>query len=132
MPERKTVFEISADELEYRLVKQQEIHNDPCHRAVKILEAALDNVLEARGVDTSDPETVAEQMINLGIIMTENTDERTPQLNGFFVFIQKDGDLIPYAWIGAARITREGKCFCDIQWFMDNRLDETGGIKLIK
>jgi len=133
----KDRFNISADELEARMQKQQELHNEPCQKAVMILEAALDKVLEKLGVNTTQvypdgSSAVPDQMDALGIIMTENTDERTPQLNGFFVFVTRNCDLIPYAWVGAARINRNGECYCDIQWFIDNRLDETGGVKLIK
>jgi hypothetical protein len=133
----KDRFNISADELEARMQKQQELHNEPCQKAVMILEAALDKVLEKLGVNTTQvypdgSSTVADQMNALGIIMTENTDERSPQINGFFIFVTRNCDLIPYAWVGAARINHNGECFADIQWFVDNRLDETGGVKLIK
>ena len=133
----KDRFSISADELNFRMEKQKKLHDEPCQEAVLILEAALDKVLEKLGVNTSQvypdgSSAVADQMDALGIMMTENTDERTPQINGFFVFVTKDCDIIPYAWVGAARINSNGECFCDIHWFVDNRLDETGGVKLIK
>jgi len=130
--ELKTRFEISADELEHRMKLQDEFHNDPCRKAVKILEAAIDSVLKKLGVNVEDTETIPQQMDALGIVMTENTDERTPKLNGFFIFTTKGVDLIPYCWIGAARLEHDGKCYCDIQFFLDNRLEETGGVKIIK
>jgi uncharacterized linocin/CFP29 family protein len=130
--ELKTRFEISADELEHRMKLHQEVTLDPGQKAVRILEAAIDKVLTKLGVDVTDPETIPAQQEALGIIITENTDERTPQINGFFIFAQKGKDLIPYAWVGAARLEHDGRCYCDIQYFMDNRLDETGGIKIIQ
>jgi hypothetical protein len=129
----KTRFEISADELQHRMELQEKYRNEPCRQGTAILEAAIDSVLEKLGVNTKDSATVAVQMNTLGIVMTENTDERAPQLNGFFIFVlgKNPGDLIPYAWIGAARINSQGECYCDIQHFLDNRLEETGGVKII-
>jgi hypothetical protein len=130
--EIKTRFEISADELAARMLKQQELHIEPGQKAVQILEAALDTVLKKLGVNVDDVETIPDQMNALGIIMTENTDERAPQINGFFVFLAKDCDIIPYSWVGAARLESDGRCYCDIQFFQDERLQEVGGIRLIK
>lgn len=127
----KNIFSISEDELNHRMNVHDEVKVEPGRKAVAILEAAIDKVLVRLGVDVSDPELIATQMDNLGIIMTEHTDEKAPQLNGFFVFAQSGDDLIPYAWVGSARLERDGKCFCDIHYFQDNRLDEVGGVKVV-
>lgn len=130
------VFEISEDELNHRMEAKKE-HDEPMTQAVRILEAAVDKVLEKLGVNIGLGDIPA-QMDALGIIMSEHTEENAPQLNGFFVYVSRfvpsmqDWDIIPYAWVGAARVNSNGECFCDIQWFQDNRLDETGGIKIIK
>lgn len=130
--ELKTRFEISADELEFRMLKQQEMHIEPGQKAVQILEAALDKVLTGLGVNVEDIASIPAQQEALGIIITENTDERAPQLNGFFIFVTRNGELIPHSWVGAARLDHDGKCYCDIQYFIDNRLEETGEVKIIK
>jgi len=52
-------------------------------------------------------------------------------INGFFIFQAQADDIIPYAWVGAARLNKEGECFVDIQYFQDNRLEERGGFKII-
>jgi hypothetical protein len=137
MAEEKKWYEISADELNHRMEQKQKLQNEPVSQAVAILEAAVDKVLNTLGVNTADEETVARQMIELDIIMTENTDERAPQLNGFYVFTQKllrDGtyDILPYAWIGSARLNSVGECFVDIQWYQKEQLTEFGGVRLIK
>jgi len=129
--DKKTRFEISADELEYRTLKHQEQNIEPGQKAVMVLEAALDTVLKKLGVNVEDIDTIPEQMDALGIMINEHTDERAPQLNGFFVSLIIPGDIIPYAWVGAARLGGDGKCWCDIQWFREERLSETGGVKVV-
>lgn len=134
-----TRFDISEDELNHRMEVKQKMKDEPVQRAVGILEAAVDTVLKRLGVNVDDVESIPAQMDALGIIMTEHTDERAPQLNGFFIYVTKrqfflvspDEDLIPYAWVGAARLNSNGECFCDIQWFQENKLSETGGIKIV-
>lgn len=126
----KTRFEISTDELAHRM-KLQEESQDPGRKAVLILEAAIDKVLKRLGVDVTQ-DNIPEQMEALGIIMTENSSETTPQLNGFYFFLRRGTDIISYAWAGAARIDSTGRCFCDIQYFLDDKLDEIGGIKILQ
>lgn len=137
MTEEKKWFEVSADELQHRIEQKQKLQDEPVSQAVAILEAAVDKVLNTLGVDTTDDETVAQQMIDLDIIMMEHTDERAPQLNGFYIFTQKllrsgDYDIQPYAWIGSARLNSMGECFVDIQWYGKEQLTEFGGVRLIK
>jgi len=137
MAEEKKWYEISADELNHRMEQKQKLQNEPVSQAVAILEAAVDKVLNTLGVNTADEETVARQMIELDIIMIEHSDERAPQLNGFYIFTKKllrDGtyDIIPYSWIGSARLNSMGECFCDIQWYQKEQLTEFGGVRLTK
>jgi hypothetical protein len=127
-----TKFQISTDELHARMEKQKAIHLEPVRQATALLEAALDKVMTGLGVDvTQSPESIHMQQEFLGIEVMEHTDERAPKLNGFFVFVRKGEDMIPYGWVGAARINSNGECFVDIQTFQDNRLEETGGIKIV-
>ncbi|HPE06270.1 MAG TPA: hypothetical protein PLW50_00960 [Smithellaceae bacterium] len=135
---KQTRFDISADELNHRMELKKKLKDDPAHRAVEILEAAVDTVLTKLGVNIELGDIPA-QMDALGIVMTEHTDERAPQLNGFFIYVIRksyalrnpEPDLIPYAWVGSARLNSNGECFCDIHWFQENKLSETGGIKLV-
>jgi hypothetical protein len=152
-------FSISEDEMNSRMEQKQKEQVEPAQKGVALLEAACDKVLNSLGVDTSNADLVAKQMVELSIVMDEHTDERAPQLNGFFFYICKmkrkfeslppgiptplalfevNGelffklcDMIPYAWVGAVRVNSRGEVFCDIQWFQDNRLTETGGEKII-
>ena len=129
---KTTRFEISADELEARMQRQQEMHVEPIQKAVALLTAALEKVMKKLGVDTTlADEVVRAQQEFLGISVMENTEESQPQLNGFYVYVGYD-EFIPYCWIGAARLNSAGECFVDIQYFEDNRLEETGGLRLIK
>lgn len=137
MADEKKWFEISADELNHRMEQKQKLQDEPVTQAVAILETAVDKVLNTLGVNTTDEETIVQQMIDLDIVMIEHTDERAPQLNGFYVFTRKllrNGtyDIIPYAWIGSARLNSVGECFVDIQFFTKNKLVEYGGLHLIK
>ena len=127
----KDRFSISSDELEDRMQRQAKLHKEPIQRAVALLEAALDKVLIKLGVDVSDPDSIPDQQDALGIMITEETRPKMAGLQGFFVFVSHKQDLIPYAWVGAARLNSIGECFVDIQYFQDQRLEETGGIKLI-
>lgn len=137
MAEEKKWFEVSEDELQHRIEQKQKLQDEPVTQAVAMLEAAVDKVLNTLGVDTTDEDIVAQQMIDLDIIMIEHTDERAPQLNGFYIFTRKllrngDYDIQPYAWVGSARLNSLGECFVDIQWYQKEQLTEFGGIKLIK
>ena len=137
MADEKKWWEVSADELQHRIEQKQKLQDEPVTQAVAILEAAVDKVLNTLGVNTTDEETVAQQMIDLDIIMIEHTDERAPQLNGFYIFTQKllrsgDYDIQPYAWIGSARLNSLGECFVDVQWYQKEQLTEFGGVRLIK
>ena len=127
----KDRFSISADELEDRMQRQTQLHKEPVQRAVALLEAALDKVLTKLGVDVSDPDSIPDQQEDLGIMITEETRPEMAGLQGFFVFVTHRHELIPYCWIGAARLNSVGECYVDIQYFMDNRLEKTGGIKLV-
>jgi len=126
----KDRFNISVDELEYRMQMQKKYHNDPAKQAVAILDMALEKVLTKLGVNVTLGDIPAQQD-QLGIIVTEEIRNEMAGLQGFFVFVQRKGNIIPFAWVGAARLNSIGECFCDIHYFMDNRLVETGGIKLI-
>lgn len=130
MSELKTRYEISADELEARMEAQQKYHNEPVQKAVAILEAALDTVMESLGVNIELGDIPAQQDA-LGIIVTENTEEATPQLNGFYVFVNRKGEPVPYAWVGAAYLNHMGECYCEIHWFQKDKLTEMGGVKLV-
>jgi len=133
----KNRFHISVDELESRMQKQKKLHDKPAQKAVAILEAACDMVLKSLGVNYNlGDNTVAAQMDFLGIIMTENTEESTPQLNGFYFFknvkknIENGDNPIPWAWVGAAKTNHLGECSCEVHWFQKGRMDEVGKMKL--
>jgi DNA replicative helicase MCM subunit Mcm2 (Cdc46/Mcm family) len=132
MSEPKTRYEISSDELNNRMERQARYHEEPVQRAVAVLEAALDSVMKKLGVDVDqDPENIQMQMDNLGIDVRSIDDPSMPKACGFYVFLIRGSDITPYAWIGDARLDQMGQCWCDIQWFREERLSETGGIKLL-
>ena len=123
-------FAISQDELEARMIQKQKEQDEPVQKAVALLEAALERVLESLGVNLEMGDYPAQQD-QLGIIITEETRPELAGINGFFIFVNRKDDLIPYGWVGAARLNKEGECFVDIQYFEDDRLEETGGFKVV-
>ena len=129
----KNRFEISEDELYDRMFKKAKLKDAPAQKAVEVLEAAIDSVLKTLGIDVTRDD-IPDQMDSMGILMTEHTDERAPQLNGFFIYLMRpaQNDVVPYAWVGSAQINSEGRCSCDIHLFQDNRLAVISGDKVIK
>lgn len=126
-----TRFEISQDELEARMERQRKMHDEPVSRAVALLHEALTQVLTKLGVDcTQDRDNIAMQQQDLGITIWEHTDDRSPQINGFFIHIG-GGDFIPYAWVGSARLDTGGNVWCDIQYFQEGKMESLGGIKVV-
>lgn len=120
-------YKLSEDALTY-YQKQLEKSQEPGKKAVEVLEAGINSVLAELGVNIDGD--IQQQQLELGILITENTDERTPQLNGFFIYQVRDGDIVPIAWVGSARL-EAGKAWIDIEWFTRNTRDAIGGIKLV-
>lgn len=125
----KDRFSISADELQHRMELQQKYHVEPLQKAVFLLDTALERVLGKLGV-MIEAGHIPEQQEALGIIIQEETREEMAGLMGYFIHVRRRGEIIPYAWVGAARVNTQGECFVDIQYFQDNRLEETGGFKI--
>ena len=138
-------FHCSLDELEYRMHLKQKLQEEPIQKAVALLEVALEKVLTKLGVDCTEKDaSIPDQQRDLGIIIQDWDDPRAPQLNGYFIHLtvpkkgreilddmtEDDVELIPYGWVGNARINSLGECFVDIQYFLDDRLEESGGFKL--
>jgi hypothetical protein len=131
MDELKSRFEVSQDELTHRQQLQEKYHIEPSKQATAILEAAVDKVLQGLGVDTSDPTTIPQQMETLGIFANSIEDERMPKAMGIYISVVSGDTITPYCYIGNARLVSDGRCFVDIQYFLSNKLDETGGIKIL-
>lgn len=127
---KKELFKISADELEAIHLKKEKEHDEPIKKAVALLEHALEKVLTELGVDVTRDDIPAQQDA-LGILITEETREEMFGLNGFFIYVYRQEELVPYGWIGAARLTSDGECLVDIHRFKDNRLEETSAGKII-
>jgi len=120
---------MSEDQLMFNQ-QQQEKAQEPAKKAVEVLEAGINAVLLDLGVDLD--KDIIQQQSELGIIIQENTDERTPHLNGFYIFQVRGDGPVPIAWVGSARMDSSGKCWIDIEWFDRNIREETGGIQVIK
>jgi hypothetical protein len=115
--------EISADELEARMQRKEEIEK-PGVEAVKLIENGMSKVLMTLGVDTNqDDDLIKIQQEVLGITITDAYD------SGFFVFTGEAG-YIPYAYIGDAGIDSTGCVFVKIHWFMDDREEVLTGTKV--
>ena len=128
----KDRYSISADELEARMQAQQKYHDEPISKAVAVLSEARDMIMRELGIDTEkDVETIQTQQDLLGIILTEETREEMAGLNGWFIFLRRKGDIIPFCWIGAAQLNNAGEVTCEIHRFQDNRLKKITGPKLV-
>ena len=102
----KNTFKMSLDELEH-WNQAKEKSKEPARKAVEVLEAAINYVLEKMGIDVAK-DNIKQQQDALGILIQENTDEWTPQINGFY-FYQTVPRITPYAWVGSARLTQQGR-----------------------
>ena len=129
MPDEKSRFRISTDELESRMEKKKKLHDEPIQQAVEILTGALYKVMTSLGVDIE--QDIPAQQEALGIIITELARENLPKINGYYIFLKKAGDLDLYSWVGDAYLNNLGECFCNIWWEKKGRLEEFGGVKVI-
>jgi hypothetical protein len=127
--DKRKWFEISEDELNARMEAKKALQIEPGQKAVEMLNAALDKVLTQLGVNIELGDIPAQQD-QLGIVIAEHTDERAPQLNGFFIYTSRTGDLVPYAWVGSARVDSNGDVLVDIQWFQKGKMTTLGGLRL--
>jgi len=124
---KTTAYQISADELNARMERQQKIHDEPLQKAAEMLEMAIEKVVTTLGVDvTKDTESIHIQMDMLGISV--NTLEGYP---GIFVSLDKGDDFIPCAWISDALMMSDGTYRYEIHWFQSHRMDEIG-VKLVQ
>lgn len=126
----RSKFKISVDELENRMEKQKLFHDEPIKKAVTLLDLALERVLARLGVNVELGD-IPTQQVALGIVIAEETRVEMAGLQGYFIYVTRRGDLIPYAWIGAARLDREGRCWVNIHYFQDEQLEEMGGVKIL-
>lgn len=134
----KKWWEISTDELENRMLQVGEQRTKPVAAAVKELYRSVDKVLKRLGADPDSTEmSLRDQCEMLGIKLQYNDDPRTPQLHGIFVFYYKhslvalEPDILPYAWVSAPKMKKSGKAFCEIQYFQDNKMEESGEVKIV-
>ena len=125
----KKWFEISEDELQHRMDLQQKFSIEPIQKAVFLLEQALNDVLKGLGVDTE--EDIPAQQDALGITIQMETRPELAGINGFYVYIGYD-KVIPYAWVGAAQITSDGKCKVEVHFFMQERMVDKIGPRIIQ
>lgn len=127
MNDLKSRYEISLDELMHREELQEKHHNEPVRAAVKVLERALEKVMEKLGVDIT--QNIPEQQQSLGIFVTEDAIEGG--LGGFHVTTMTEEGLKPCCWIGAANLNSLGKVSCEVWWFNTEKLDVVEGPKII-
>ena len=133
-------WEISMDELEHRMALQKKVRTDPVSEMVKTFFKALDEVLRKLGVDPdSEIYTIDDQCEANGVILQSNDDPRTPQLHGIFVFWKKFSlitptltDIIPYAWVEAPKMQKDGSAKCRIEWYAENKETESEKVQIIK
>lgn len=140
MSEEKKWFEISLDELEHRMQIDKERRIDPLTEMGKEFFRCIDKVLIQLGVDLDSDIPIIDQCKELGIFLRSNSDELTPQLHGVFVSvlrtrsfieIDQEPDIFPYAWVSAPFMLNSGKAKCEIQYFQDERMEESREVKIV-
>lgn len=120
----KSRHNISRDELEYRQMLQDSLHVVPSRRAVEILDGRISKVLAKLGVDTTqNEESINFQMDILGIYINSVSESDSPKSAGIFISATINGELVPYAYISAAKIA-DGRYTFPIQYWTENILDE--------
>ena len=135
-------WQTSLDELEHRMDLQKKLRVDPTAEMNREFYRCVDRVLKRLGVDPdSEKYSINEQCEELGIIMQGSDDDRAPQIRGIFIFalkkrlsveMRQDPDILPYAWVSAPKpVGRDGKSKCDIQYFQDNKMEESKGVKIV-
>lgn len=120
-------YSLSSDALHF-YQQQKEKSQEPSRKAVEVLEAGINMILAELGINIDGD--IQAQQEELGIIIQEHTEEQYPQLNGFYIHQVRDGDIVPIAFVGSARIDSTGKAWIDVEHFQRNTSKEMGGIKL--
>ena len=126
----KSRFEISDDELNARMKRQEKIHDEPLREATATIGKAICIVLAKLGVNC-EMDNIPDQQAELGIRIISEERPDMFGLNGYYVMVARGGDLHPYAWIGDARLDSNGNVWCDICWIKEHRLESIGGTKVV-
>jgi hypothetical protein len=116
--------ELSEDELAYRQLLQETMHVEPTQRAVEILDERISKVLLRLGVDpTKNRESIDMQMDLLGISINSLSEEQTKKGAGLYVTATIGGELVPYAYISAAKLA-DGRYTFPIIYWQNGEMDE--------
>lgn len=141
--EEKKWYEISDDELNGRMMAQRSQRIIPVSNALKEFDRAVEKFLRTLGVNPDLEESIGWQMEQLGIVRWENTDEKTPQLWGWFFAVMKkplimvtmdpnEFELEPVGWISAPKMRKDGSAYCEVQDWRKGTLTESQGVKIVK
>ncbi len=130
----------SADELESIKRQHEELKIEPGRKAVKLLEIAIDKVLEVLGCDLTKDRRLQQVIHNIHMFDSKDLIENlmgmpeafTPQLRGFYIFQQLDEKtLVPVAVIGDAYVNKERKICVPINWVRENYVELVVGEKIV-
>jgi hypothetical protein len=127
MPNLKSRYSISADELHARMERQEEVHNKPIRNTTELLDQAISHVIKSLGVDvTLSDDMIQQQQIALNIIITEHPPEEMGELSGFYVSVGE----IPIAIICDPYLASDGLAYVNIMWINGERLERFGKVKI--
>jgi len=118
----KKWFEISADELDSRMMRHQIMHDEKISRAAAMVFKALEEVLKLLGIDT-EADIVAQQEL-LGIYVVPMEPEGMTVATSSWNGSQRVIDSDPFAWISGAMIKHTGEIYCCAEVYAKNLLLE--------
>lgn len=130
-PENATTkwSEISADELEARMNRDME-NKKPISELVAVMDEALAGILMFLGIDPEAPTWIQSyQQDQAGVTIWQHDKDENPQLNGFYIHVGGN-DFDPFAFVGSPFI-QDGKAWCIVEMFMEQKRMKVGGIKLV-
>lgn len=134
-------YEVSDDELNNRMMALKSQRIDPVSSMVREFDRQVEKFLRELGVNPDLEESIGWQMEQLGIVRWENTDDKTPQLWGWYFAVMKkpaiyrmdgDFDLEPVGWVSAPKMRKDGTAYCEVQDWRRNKLTESDSVRIVK
>jgi hypothetical protein len=118
--------EISTDELSHREDEHNRLKIEPVKQAVNVADEMLDEVMRTLGVDTTDAETVQNQMDIMSIYV--NAFEGM----GLVVSRYSGSELLPYAFIKEPSVDSQGNRYAYKPAYWNTAIDDFNEPQAIK
>jgi len=132
----RRVYEMSEDERRFWAL-QKDKHDQPFRAGAAAIQAGIDTVLKALGVDVdSSDEKLLAQMMSLDIFVKsyDNQPDVAPQIQGFYIFqlrypnsLSTQKEPVAVAFIGNPNVDSSGQINVQIHWFDKMTMDIVKG-----